>query len=119
MTPQLLNTVDWRKYLIEDDDNPRIKRFLESRGNQVFTELTRAVNFANKNGRKKIVLIVHPHAGNAILIKEHEYMEVYNIATKFFEKNENYEACSLISKYKTNFVKRQKQRQHTTEILKP
>jgi len=118
MTPQLLNTVDWRKYLIEDSDNPRIKRFLESRGNQVFTELTRAVNFANKNGRKKIVLIVHPNAGNAILIKEDEYMEVYDIATKFFEKKENYEACSLVSKYKTNFIKRQRQRQSVTKTIK-
>ena len=118
MTPQLLNTVDWRKYLIEDSDNPRIKRFLESSGNQVFTELTRAVNFANKNGRKKIVLIVHPNAGNAILIKEDEYMEVYDIATKFFEKKENYEACSLVSKYKTNFIKRQRQRQSVTKTIK-
>ena len=56
MNTQLLNTVDWRKYLIEDNDNPRIKKFLESRGNSVFVELTRAVNFANKNGRDKIVL---------------------------------------------------------------
>jgi|TARA_B110000902_G_scaffold240011_1_gene289140 aconitase A len=106
MNTQLLNTVDWRKYLIEDNDNPRIKKFLESRGNSVFVELTRAVNFANKNGRDKIVLIVHPNAGNAILIKETEYMEVYDIAMKYFEKNENYEACSLVSKYKTNFLKR-------------
>lgn len=106
MSAQLINTVDWRKYLIEDDDNPRIKKFLESRGNSVFTELTRAVNFANKNGREKIVLIVHPNAGNAILIKEAEFMEVYDIAIQYFEKNENYEGCSLVSKYKSNFLKR-------------
>ena len=106
MNTQLLNTVDLRKYLIEDDDNPRIKRFLESRGTSIFTELTRGINSANKNGRNKIVVVVHPNAGNAILIKESEFMEVYDIAIKYFEKNENYEGCSEVSKYKSNFIKR-------------
>lgn len=106
MNTQLLNTVDWRKYLIEDEDNPRIKRFLESRGTSIFTELTRAINSANKNGRDKIVVVVHPNAGNAILIKEGEFMEVYDIAIRYFEKNENYEGCSLVSKYKSSFLKR-------------
>ena len=45
-------------------------------------------------------------------------MEVYDIATKFFEKKENYEACSLVSKYKTNFIKRQRQRQSVTKTIK-
>ena len=106
MNTQLLNTVDWRKYLIEDDDNPRIKRFLESRGTSIFTELTRGINSANKNGRNKIVVVVHPNAGNAILIKESEFMEVYDIAIKYFEKNENYEGCSEVKKNKSTFIKR-------------
>lgn len=111
MNTQLLHTIDWRRYLIEDDDNPRVKRFLESRGNQVFIEITRAINFANKNNRDKIVLIVHPNAGNAIVIKEHEYIEVYDIAQKFFEKYENYEACNLMVKYKSNFFQRQRSKE--------
>ena len=91
MTPQLLNTVDWRKYLIEDSDNPRIKRFLESRGNQVFTELTRAVNFANKNGRKKIVLIVHPNAGNAILTHLYSPGALAQVINVELEKNNKFD----------------------------
>ena len=69
MKARVFNTVDWRKYL-DNSDNPRIKTFLESRGNDVFNQICENINRANRNNQTKIVLLIHPNAGNVISISK-------------------------------------------------
>ena len=98
MRTQVINTVNWRNYLIPDG-NKRVEAFLESRGNEVFNQITLNVFKAIRRGKPKLVLIVHPNAGNAIVITKDEYVEFLEVARNWFLKTENYEMCSKIKKH--------------------
>ena len=50
--------------------------------------------FCNK---EKIVLVVHPNAGNAIVINDYEYNEFLDIANEWFLKIEDYKITNLQS----------------------
>jgi len=99
MRTQIINTVNWRNYLIPNG-NKRVEAFLESRGNEVFNQITLNVFQAIRNGKSKLVLIVHPNAGNAIVITKDEYSEFLEIASNWFLKTENYEMCGKIKKHR-------------------
>ncbi len=94
-------TVSWEKYLLNTDE-PRILRFLESRGNEVFYQISTAINHASLNNKQSIVLLIHPNIKNVIEIKKKDYMKVLNRANEWFVSKENYEVCSVISAYKEN-----------------
>lgn len=98
----ILNTVDWRKYLIPNGSK-RIETFLEYNGENVFKQLTDRVCQAISKKEKNVVIIVHPNAGNAIIIYENEYLEFLDVANKWFVKNEMYEKCSKIQSYVLKF----------------
>ena len=102
MRTHLLNTVDWRRYLIPNDSK-RVQTFLERNGENVFKQLTDRVCQAISKEEKNVVIIVHPNAGNAILIEENEYLEFLDVANKWFVKNEMYEKCSKIQSYVFKF----------------
>lgn len=101
MKPKLYNTVDWRNYLMEDK-GPRVKKFLDLRGYDVFSQLSSNVNKANSKGHEKLMMLVHPNAGNVILIDKSEFDTFYDVAMNWFEKNEYYEMCQKIKEYKLN-----------------
>ena len=92
-------TVSWERYLLKTDE-PRILRFLESRGNEVFYQISTAINQAALNNKESIVLLIHPNIKNVIEIKKKDYMKVLNRANEWFVSKEKYEVCSVISGYK-------------------
>lgn len=95
---QLLNTVDWRKYLIPNGSK-RIETFLEHNGDDVFNQISLNVFKAIGYNHPKLVMIVHPNAGNAIVIHDYEYEEFLKVATDWFVKKEKYEMCSKITQH--------------------
>jgi len=116
MKARTFSTVDWRKYLLEDS-NPRIKNFLEIRGFDVFNQVCSTINQAVIHNRDKVVMLVHPNAGNVILIKRNEFKDVYDIALEWFLKNEYYEMCSTISSWKKNLEKKKEIRKENIKTL--
>lgn len=101
MKVRTYSTVDWRKYLVEEY-NPRVKNFLESRGEEVFQQITSNIDSAVKKQKSKIVLLIHPNAGNIIVIEKKDFKKVYNLALEWFLKKEKYEMCSIIKGYMEN-----------------
>jgi len=109
MKARTYSTVDWRKYLL-DESNPRIKNFLDSRGYDVFNQICSSINQAVREERDKVIMLVHPNAGNVILIKKHEYNEVYNVAMKWFLKKEHYEMCSKLKDWQDKLKNKKRKR---------
>jgi len=105
MMARTYTTVDWRKYLIEDS-NPRIKKFLDSRGHAVFNQVAYTINESVRENRDKVVMVVHPNSAGAIVVQKEDFEEVYDIALSWFVKKELYEECSLVQKYKTELNKK-------------
>jgi len=81
MVNKYYNIVSWKKYLIPHTD--RIKNFLDSRGVDVFTQISDMINKASITKQKEVVLVVHPHLSSAISIKEKDYHEVLNLCIDF------------------------------------
>ena len=107
MKQRLLNTVDWRKYLIPGTSK-RVDNFLEENGVHVYQQVTDRVCSAIRKNQEKIVLIVHPNAGNAIVINDYEYDEFLEVATDWFLKAEDYRMCGKIKKYITTLSRSRK-----------
>jgi hypothetical protein len=103
MMARTYTTVEWRKYLIEAG-NPRIKKFLDSRGKDVFNQVCSTLNEAVIQNRDKVLMVVHPNSAGAIIIPRDDFEEVYDIALSWFEKKEMYEECALIQKYKLEIL---------------
>lgn len=98
------NTVDWKKYL-KPNSNVRINRFLDKKGHDVFHQISLNIRKANRNGWEKIVLLIHPNAGNLMVIPKQDYLEVLNIAHNWFLEKEMYENCSTIQEIITEVKK--------------
>lgn len=99
MKKSSISTVSWKRYLIDDGSNPRIKRFLESRGDGVFYQICAEIKKAQIKNKPQILFIVHPHIGNAILIKSNDYFNVMDIGLKWFESRELYKKCADVKKW--------------------
>ena len=98
-------TVSWEKYLLPTDE-PRIIKFLESRGNEVFFQISTAINDAVVSNRKSVVILIHPNIQNVIEIKKKDFITVLNRANEWFISKEKYEVCSVISTYKENALEK-------------
>jgi|TARA_B110000503_G_scaffold125078_1_gene192292 hypothetical protein len=98
-------TVSWKRYLLPTDE-PRVIKFLESRGNEVFYQISAAINEAVISNRKSIVLLIHPNIKNVIEIKKKDFITVLDRANEWFISKEKYEVCSVISGYKENVLKK-------------
>ena len=111
MRTRVLNTVNWKKYLIPNDSK-RVQTFLEHNGDAVFRQITDRVCRAIRLKTPQLVLVVHRNANNAIVIKQKEYLEFLEIANDWFLKKEFYEMCDKIKNYKkihsTNITKEKK-----------
>lgn len=100
-----LSTVHWKKYLDINNGNPQVKKFLESRGDDVLWQISQNVNKVGGIRRElsdTLVMVIHENAPNAILIEREEYQEVLDLCLSWFEARELYEKCSEILKYKKN-----------------
>ncbi|NDB79129.1 hypothetical protein EB155_04610, partial [archaeon] len=64
-----------------------------------------SINQAVIHKRDKVVLLVHPNAGNVICINRKEYKIVYDVAMEWFLKNEHYEMCSKLKSWQNNLEK--------------
>lgn len=106
-------TRKWKRYL-DESQGPRVQRFLESRGDSVFQQLSEQVNRAVRNNQDKITVIIHPQMVNAIEIHKSEYMDLYNMALNWFLKKENYERCSYLKKYISFYKSKNKKREKKT-----
>jgi len=96
-------TVSWKRYLLETK-SPRINKFLESRGNEVFYQVSQAINQASIRGEHSVVLLIHPNIKNIIEIKKKDFITVLTRASSWFEKKEKYEICSIIKSYRENVL---------------
>tara|TARA_B110001450_G_C17568965_1_gene459967 strand:+ start:424 stop:783 length:360 start_codon:yes stop_codon:yes gene_type:complete len=108
-------TVSWEKYLLPTDE-PRINKFLESRGNEVFFQISTAINTAVSSDRKSVVILIHPNIRNVIEIKKKDFITVLNRANEWFVSKEKYELCSVISEYKENILKKTSKIKSTKRI---
>jgi len=105
MIGDIHRTVSWKKYLLETDE-PRVIKFLESRGNEVFYQIAAAINEGVLSNRKSIVLLIHPNIKNVIEIKKKDFITVLDRANDWFISKEKYEVCSIISGYKENVLRK-------------
>ena len=108
-------TVSWERYLLPTDE-PRINKFLESRGNQVFFQISTAINNAVADNRASVVILIHPNIKNVIEIKKKDFITVLNRANEWFVSKEKYEVCSVISEYKENILKKTSKIKSTKRI---
>lgn len=102
MKTRTMSTVSWERYLIDDGSNPRIKKFLESKGNDIFNQIAQNVHKAYIRKNKNVVFVIHPHISNAIVINESEYLKFLNVALEWFTRKENYEQCAIVKSYIDN-----------------
>jgi len=96
-----ISTVDWRKYL-DVNVNPRAKRFLDARGNDVLWQIAQNLH---KNNNSRLVMLVHENAPSGIEIKSKDYNEVFDLCIKYFESKEQYEKCQKILEFKNYLSK--------------
>ena len=107
--------VDWRRYLLAEY-HPRVKRFLDYRGDEVFSQISQMIAVAIETKRPEIALLVHPNVNNVVVIKKNEYKEVLDLALSWFEKKEDYMICHQIREVKKLLKKRK--RENNKETLK-
>lgn len=103
MNEKLISTVDWRKYL-DVNTNPRVKKFLDSRGDDVLWQISQNIQRANRKNKESLVMVVHENAPSAILIEKKDFDNVLELSLKWFENKEYYERCSGIIKIKNDLI---------------
>jgi len=100
-----LSTVNWKKYLDINNGNPQVKRFLESRGDDVLWQISQNIQRANRKNKESLVMVIHENAPAAILIEKKDYNDVLDLSLKWFENKEYYERCSGIVEIKNDLKK--------------
>lgn len=95
------NTLSWKRYLIHEGASPRVKKFLNSRGDSIFKQITPEVFKAIDLDWPNVVFMAHPHMNALLSIPKKEYQSFLSESKKWFTNTENYEMCSKILKYQT------------------
>lgn len=120
MREKSISTVSWRRYLIPND-NERVIKFLESRGDDVFWQLSQNIHKCSIGVNKKnnLIIVVHENASSAIMIDKKDFIEVLDLAISWFQRKEKYEMCSNILKFKNDIKsnKIKKKREKTIKNL--
>ena len=93
-----ISTVHWSKYL-DWENKPHLKRFVESRGNDVFWQVAIHSKKAYLSDKKSLNMIVHENAPAAIRIEFDEYFDVLKLCMKWFLSKEDYEKCHKIQTF--------------------
>ena len=100
MKTKAVNTVHWRKYL-DVNENPRVKNFLDSRGDDVLWQITSNIHNCISEGKEELNMLIHENAPYAIKIEKKDFDEVKNLTIKWFEQKEEYEKCGeIVSMFK-------------------
>ena len=99
-----LPTVHWKKYLDINNGNPQVRKFLESRGDDVLWQISQNIQRANRREMKSLVMVIHENAPSAILIERADFQNVLDLSLKWFESRELYERCGEIVEFK-NYMK--------------
>lgn len=99
MKERHLPTVNWKLYF-DKNDNPRAKKFLETRGFDLFNQIGHTIVKAKKAHKREVIFLAHPNALSLVSIPENEYDDFLNIALEWFQANENYEECSKVVRWK-------------------
>lgn len=105
-----IQTIHWSKYL-DSSTNPRVKNFLKYRGDDVLWQVALNVHKSGKDGdhkKEKLVMIIHENAPYAIHIPQNEYVDVLDLAIKYFQDKEEYEKCAIIVKFKQDILQKPK-----------
>lgn len=95
-----LPTVHWKKYLDINNGNPQVKKFLESRGDDVLWQIAQNIQRCNRRGKDSLVMVIHENAPAAILIERSDYQNVLDLSLSWFEHKEYYERCKEILDFK-------------------
>jgi len=95
MKSKVVNTIHWKRYL-DVNENPRVKKFLDSRGDDVLWQLGSNIKRANKFNKPELNMLIHENAPYAIKIEKQDYKEVMQLCLDWFEKKEEYEKCSEV-----------------------
>lgn len=95
MKAKAVNTIHWRKYL-DVNENPRVKGFLDSRGDDVMWQVGQNIRRAVRRDLTELNLLIHENAPYAIKIEKKDFEEVMNLSLSWFEQKEEYEKCSEI-----------------------
>ena len=103
MQRRAFTTIDWRKYL-DSNQNPRVERFLETRGYDVMHQISTSIHTAAREGKSEVAILVHPHASAVSLVPKEDYIDALNHCMKWFETNEEYEMCARIVKFKDDVL---------------
>ena len=91
--------VKWREYL-DPNTSLRVKRFLKTNGNRVFTNLIDTIEKSIHGKTKKVVVLVHPNVTSLIILEEINFIEVLDHCLFYFKSKENYLMCDRIKKLK-------------------
>jgi len=102
----IYSRVGWRKYL-DPTNKPRVSNFIKSCGNNVFTQIVKAIDTAIDENLSEIILLVHPNVSSVVIIEKNNYDEVLIHCLNYFKSIENYEQCANIIKIKN--------KQHSSE----
>lgn len=113
-----LQTIHWSRYL-DERKNPRVKNFLKHRGDDVMWQVALNVHKSGKEGKHKkdrVVMLVHENAPYAINIPKNEYIDVLDLALKYFQDKEEYEKCANIVLFKKDITSNVSNSIHKTLI---
>jgi hypothetical protein len=94
-----LPTVNWKVYF-NDNENPRAKKFLETRGYELFTQIGANIVRAKRASKTEVIFLAHPNAFSIVSVPEKEYTEFLNFALKWFQDKEQYEYCTKVVNWK-------------------
>jgi len=90
----ILTKVSWKEYMIPAN-NPRITRFLRSKGNKVYKKILEDIENALDKDINEIMMMVHKNSIHLVSIKKDEFEEVLDYTLNWFLTREDYEQCVI------------------------
>lgn len=96
--------IKWKDYMLPNN-NPRIARFLRSKGNNVYKQIVEDIDTALIEKHQEILMIVHPNSVHLVSITKNEFDEILDYALEWFLTREDYEYCAMIRDLKSRISK--------------
>jgi hypothetical protein len=111
MRNKSFTTVGWEKYL-QPIDNPFVQNFLDKNGKEVLWQIALNIHNAILENKESVAFVVHINAGSVVVINSSDYIKVLDHTIDWFSEKEEYEICSKISKFKSDFVDSKKKKNY-------